>query len=172
MRHSRRNGTRMTRIGRVFADCLTMVLIGSSVLAMAGCNRDAEPTPVASIVVVESGVAALAPVALPAVSPDAASTQPALDVAEQPPEPARLLDLYVPGAEIQSRGMLRIYASPDPNSLTLAEYTAGDLFTVIEPPGDVSAYPVELNGVRWYRVRASDGLVGWVIADGIEPVTN
>lgn len=49
--------------------------------------------------------------------------------------------------------MLRIYASPDPNSLTLAEYTVGDLFTVIEPPGDVSAYPVELNGVRWYRVR-------------------
>jgi hypothetical protein len=27
---------------------------------------------------------------------------------------------------------------------------------------------IALNGVLWYRVRAADGLVGWVMADGIE----
>ena len=27
---------------------------------------------------------------------------------------------------------------------------------------------IALNCVLWYRVRAADGLVGWVMADGIE----
>jgi hypothetical protein len=76
------------------------------------------------------------------------------------------------GAEVAARGILRIYAAAEPNAPTLDEYAAGDRFTILGPPDDVPIYPVELAGVRWYRVRASDGLVGWVIADGIEPVAH
>ncbi|HRA68609.1 MAG TPA: SH3 domain-containing protein [Caldilinea sp.] len=165
-----RDSTRMTRIGRIFADFLTLALVGAMVLTLSGCRRDAEPTPATDAVVVESGVSALAPIALQDIPRDEEPAQATPATTAEPLTPDASLDAYPPDAEVQARGMLRIYASPDPNSLTLAEYTAGDLFTVIEPPGDVSAYPVELNGVRWYRVRAGDGLVGWVIADGIEPV--
>jgi hypothetical protein len=40
-------------------------------------------------------------------------------------------------------------------------------FVVIEPGGDYTGYPVEVDTVRWYRVRAEDGLVGWAMADGL-----
>ena len=81
---------------------------------------------------------------------------------------AEEISLLMAGTDVRARGMLRIYAAPEPAAATLAEYVAGDLLTVVEPPGDIASYPVELNGVLWYRVRAADGLVGWVMADGIE----
>jgi hypothetical protein len=47
-------------------------------------------------------------------------------------------------------------------------YPMGDLVTILRPSGDYEAYPVEVDGVEWVRVRAADGLVGWVVVDAIE----
>lgn len=124
-------------------------------LAIVGCGT----APVD--VVVESGVTALAetaPAPLDAVGQEAATALPTAEEAS----------LLPAGTGVRARGMLRIYAAPEPVAATLAEYVASDLLTVVEPPGDIATYPVELNGVLWYRVRAADGLVGWVMADGIE----
>ena len=124
-------------------------------LAIVGCNT------APADVVVESGVTALAG---PAQAPSDAMAQKAGTA--QPT--AEEISLLMAGTDVRARGMLRIYAAPEPAAATLAEYVAGDLLTVVEPPGDIASYPVELNGVLWYRVRAADGLVGWVMADGIE----
>lgn len=124
-------------------------------LAIVGCST------APSDVVVESGVTALAgPASAPldAMEQKAGTAQPT----------AEEISLLMAGTGVRARGMLRIYAAPEPVAPTLAEYAAGDLLTVVEPPGDIATYPVELNGVLWYRVRAADGLVGWVMADGIE----
>lgn len=167
-------------------------VVGLLALAITACRGEATPAPAASDVVVESGVTALAPATAPDAetsvegesatdSASAASTDAAGDAATTAEEsagvesaPAEGTGAGFPtieiGADVQARGMLRLYAAAAPETPTLAEYAAGDRFVVLGPPGDITVYPVELNGVRWYRVRADDGLVGWVIADGIEPV--
>ena len=47
-------------------------------------------------------------------------------------------------------------------------YPMGDLVTVLRPSGDYEDYPVVVDGVEWLRVRAADGLVGWVAVNAIE----
>jgi len=152
------------------------------VLVLGACGGDATPTPIA--VVVESGVTPLTTSTLR--TDDNAEPEKVTDVEANPETdagdaefgdgaPAPTSD-GIPtievGAEVQARGIVRIYGAATPTSPTLATYTAGARFIVMGPPGDVTAYPVELAGVRWYRVRATDELAGWVIADGIEPVTD
>lgn len=145
-----------------------LLLIG--VLVLAACGRDETPTPVvAPDVVVQTGVIELTP-DVTGVNPQSGggsegSAPPNATVTG--PGIAGLLKVLEPGAEVQALGMLRLYAAPEPTAATLDEYSAGATFVIIASPDDLGPYPVELNGVRWYRVRAADGLVGWVIADGI-----
>ena len=145
-----------------------LLLIG--VLVLAGCSRGETPTPVvAPEVTVQTGVIELTPEVV-SVSPQGGggsegSAPPNATVTG--PGIAGLLKVLEPGTEVQALGMLRLYAAPEPTAATLDEYVAGATFTPIASPDDLGPYPVELNGVRWYRVRAADGLVGWVIADGI-----
>jgi hypothetical protein len=49
----------------------------------------------------------------------------------------------------------------------LEEYPAGATFTVIEPSGVYTSYPIAVEGRSWYRLRAADGLVGWAIIEGV-----
>jgi hypothetical protein len=72
------------------------------------------------------------------------------------------------GATVVARGVVRVYPEANPRTQAMGEYAAAATFAVIEPGADYAGYPVETNEVRWYRVRASDGLVGWVMADGLE----
>lgn len=46
-------------------------------------------------------------------------------------------------------------------------YAAGALLTVLEPSGEYPMYPVAADGRKWVRVRAGDGLVGWVPLDAV-----
>lgn len=160
--------------------CLRAVLLTTSLL-LSACGGDATPTPAANPVIVESGVAPLTPLTARsgddaqteagASSPDdAATTTPTEGEAGAADATSGGFPLLNVGDEVVARGILRIYAAAEPNAPTLDEYRAGDRFTILGPPDDVTIYPVELAGVRWYRVRAVDGLVGWVIADGIEPL--
>jgi hypothetical protein len=66
------------------------------------------------------------------------------------------------GAQIIAPGTTAVYAEPDPAALRYAEYPGSATFIVVEPGSDFAAYPVDVGGQRWYRVRAPDGLVGWV----------
>lgn len=168
-------------IRRLGATALTVVLLA---LALSACGGEATPTPAVSAVVVESGVTPLTPSALrtgggaeadntAAAEIDNKTEAAPFETEESAPAPASdgfpILNV---DDEVTARGTLRIYAAAEPNVPTLDEYAAGDRFTILGPPDDVTIYPVELAGVRWYRVRAVDGLAGWVIADGIEPIAS
>jgi len=148
------------------------ITIGVLAMALlAGCG---EPTPAPTAtpapVVVEVGGAALslsgqgsAGAASPAGLPAPAATPDALAASNQ----AEIV-VFAPGAAVVARGVVRVYPEADPRAQAMGEYGAAALFTVIEPGGDYAGYPVEISEVRWYRVRAADGLVGWVMADGLE----
>ena len=67
------------------------------------------------------------------------------------------------GALITGGGTVDVYADAEPTAPRFGEYPAGTVLTVVEAGGDFPGYPVEVDGRRWYRVRAPDGLVGWVV---------
>lgn len=78
------------------------------------------------------------------------------------PEVAVSAPVLDAGALITAAGSVDVYADADPTAQRFGEYPAGTVLTVVEAAGDHSGYPVEVDGQRWYRVRAPDGLVGWV----------
>lgn len=76
--------------------------------------------------------------------------------------------VFAPGMTVHnSSGDVSIYAEPSLDSQVLDSYAAGVALTVLEPGGDFSAYPVEIDGQGWVRVRAADGLAGWTPAAGL-----
>lgn len=66
------------------------------------------------------------------------------------------------GSILSSGVSVPIYADADAASTVLEVYSPGAAFTVIEPAGTYAAYPVSAAGAEWLRVRASDGMAGWV----------
>ena len=61
-----------------------------------------------------------------------------------------------------------VYADATLDATVLDSYRAGVEFQVLPPGGDYSSYPVEVDGHGWARIRAADGLVGWVMTDQLE----
>jgi hypothetical protein len=53
-------------------------------------------------------------------------------------------------------------ADANANALVLQRYVVGEALDVVEPSGDYEAYPVTIDDRDWVRVRAADGLVGWL----------
>lgn len=151
-----------------------LLALAAAISVLSGCmtqpssNETTKPSPVVSV---ESGVLPLNLVEEQKAAIDAAtaSVEDAQTTGSSTGAMAGL-EVFEVGTEVQARGQLRLYAAAEPETITLAEYEAGDRFIIMGPPGDLLVYPVELSGVRWYRVRAFDGLVGWVMADGIEAV--
>lgn len=60
---------------------------------------------------------------------------------------------------------IRLRNQPGLAGVTLEIYGDGDEFTVLNPDGDYTAYPVEADGYRWYRIQVAgdpeDNLSGW-----------
>ncbi len=150
----------------------------AAIALLAGCASPDGATPTASAappITVEMGGAALTTDGATAAAQAAAvsggatgedRSTPALVQAPATPTPIVLET----DTEVKALGKMRIYADADPMSTAMAEYAVDTVFRVIEPGEDFSEYPIEINGVRWYRVRAEDGLVGWLFADGVEPL--
>jgi len=138
-----------------------------SALLLAGCGDNSPaPTATATLAPLSAEVGGMAITVTPANMPPAAAqeTPAATSVAPAPQE------VLAPETPVVAGGVLRFYADADPTALRLAEYAAGTTFVVVEPGDDYGVYPVDMNGVRWYRVRADDGLVGWVMADAVSPL--
>jgi hypothetical protein len=130
-------------------------------LLLAACGRsvpavETEMTPVAG------GMAAPA---------DAARDTGAEPDADSPSAPAEEAPVI---AEVGSRVVLiaaagaPLRADAGEAALTLQRYPVGETMEVVEPSGDYAAYPVTVEDRAWYRVRAADGLVGWIAADAVE----
>ena len=144
------------------------VLIGAGLLVAACGEPTPAPTPTPAPVVVETGGTALSlsgqgsegggsPVGLPTVEGQPAGVTSADGVAV----------IFGAGDTVSARSVVRIYPDVDSRAQAMGEYRAPATFVIIEPGGDYAGYPVEVDTVRWYRVRAEDGLVGWAMADGL-----
>jgi hypothetical protein len=102
------------------------------------------------------------------VLPLATPAQPAADNAQGTTEVMPRLQL---GQTVRVSGNadLRLYADASINAPIMEVYATDELFTIVEPSGTYTTYPVQDEGRSWYRLQASDGLVGWALIDGIVP---
>lgn len=150
----------------VFATVLSVLL------AAGACGGSDQPaaTEVPPAITAETGGMALggAATAAPSTEGEAGSNGAAAPAAtaevttEAAPEPTVAAPVLEAGALITAESAVDIYADADPTAQRFGEYPAGTVLAVVEAGGEFTGYPVEVDGRRWYRVRAPDGLVGWV----------
>jgi hypothetical protein len=69
---------------------------------------------------------------------------------------------------VASNGRVEVHADASQGALILDSVGNGAVLEVLDPSGDYAGYPVEVDGHGWVRVRAEDGLVGWVMTDQVE----
>jgi hypothetical protein len=63
----------------------------------------------------------------------------------------------------------RLFSDADEDSLLMEILLDGDLLVIVEPSGDHDGYPAWNDESEWYRVRTSEGLVGWAKAEQLMP---
>lgn len=63
----------------------------------------------------------------------------------------------------------RVYSEADRNALVMEIYMDGKVFVILEPIDEEDDYPIRIGDSDWYRVRTSDGLVGWALAERFVP---
>ncbi len=67
-----------------------------------------------------------------------------------------------------SAGRVELHADVAIDAPILDSVGPGVALVVLPPSGDYEIYPVVIDGISWVRVRAEDGLVGWVQANLVE----
>jgi hypothetical protein len=135
---------------------LSLFLLGIALFLPGGCSGGARPQ--------RSPELALTPQAGGMVLP---TTGPAQTADSGPDLAPAVLSV---GQRVAATGErpLRLQAAASAGSAVLDVYPPGATFTVIEPSGSYTGYPVQVEGRTWYRLQASDGLVGWALIDEIK----
>ncbi len=130
---------------RLALTALATVVMLAALFLLQGCGRgdDDVADAAAAPVVIEAGQ-------LPVANAEVAATIP----------PA----VYAAGQVVTGAQALAVYPDAAAGGPVLEVYEGGAAFTVLEPGLDKSAYPVVADGASWVRVRAGDGLAGWVNA--------
>lgn len=80
-----------------------------------------------------------------------------------------VMRVFEPGDTVVAvAGRVEVHADASQESIVLDTFGAGVTLEVLDVSGDFESYPVEADGHGWARVRAGDGLVGWVMTDQVE----
>lgn len=64
---------------------------------------------------------------------------------------------------------VRLRAGAGLDFLTQGIYNDGDAFFVMPNVDPGTPYPVQADGYTWWRLRASDGLIGWTAQEFLKP---
>lgn len=150
------------------ADASDGATLGATVLGTETAVAPDEPTEEAGDAVdapteeaVEAEVATATPVPTPTPTTQARPTS-------APRVPAVAPTVFAPGDRVASENrQLTLFADASVNAPVLDAVTPGSVLVVLEPSGDYSEYPVLRGGQNWVRVRAGDGLAGWVLAEAL-----
>ncbi len=140
---------------------LIALLIGLLLLTVCGRRApvvEAEMTPVAGGMVTPNEAAA----------DDAADDNAAEGVTEAVSAPEAANGLLI-GQRVMVKlpDGVTLHADAAGDSLILQRYAVGEALEVLEPSGDYADYPISIDGQEWVRVRAGDGLVGWLPVDAV-----
>ncbi len=100
-----------------------------------------------------------------AAAVDAAATATPTTPPEPTPTPEPTPVPLAVGQVMTGTVQVRLHASASSSSPVLEVYEPGATFVVMDSDDDAADYPVVIAGGAWYRVRAADGLAGWVRAD-------
>jgi hypothetical protein len=101
----------------------------------------------------------------------------AIDPTAEPLPTATAVPLFTAGQSVivanTAGAGIRLRNQPGTAGLTLAIYPEGESFTVLNPDGEYSSYPVEADGYRWYRIQiandSDENLTGWAAGDFLAP---
>ncbi len=136
----------------LYRNGLSLIIVVLLVACGGGAAEEDTPTVVAT------------PAAGGMVMPTA-TVAPPTTVAEPPVEDAQI----TPGQVLLAVETVRLYGDASRQALVLNQYSATAAFTVLEPSGEYTTYPVTQESTDWYRLRAADGLVGWLPAAELAP---
>ncbi len=143
---------------------LLVVLLGIWLISLRGGNDES-----ADLQTLTPASGQTENVALPEAEP-AETTPPAPATAT--PIPVLTVGQSVVVANTQGQG-IKLRSLPSLEGVTLEIYADGDAFTVLNPDGDYTAYPVEADGYRWYRIQVDgnpdENLTGWAAGDFLTP---
>lgn len=64
---------------------------------------------------------------------------------------------------------LRLRAGPGLKFATVTLYKDGNTFIVVPSNEESNEYPLQVDGYRWWRLRAPDGTLGWTVEDYLTP---
>jgi hypothetical protein len=145
--------------GAAIAAILVIALILLAVFIARGSNdagASVEVTPISG------------GVALPAELAVSADSTAAESESEREPE-ALAVGTEVTSISAEGDGT-RLYSDADESALIMELLTDGDSLVIVETSGDYEGYPVLSGESEWYRVRTSDGLVGWAKAEQLLPI--
>lgn len=135
--------------------CKQIIIALMIVVLITACGGDDEPE--------AAPTAEATPAAGGMVMPTAATET---EAATAMPAPTAV-PAWLIGATVQALPdqQVRLYTDATTSALVMGVYASGERFTVLDPSGEYALYPVENEGLLWYRLRAADGLVGWGVAD-------
>ena len=143
----------------------------ASVTATVGVSVTNDVTPSATEAATVAATITEAAASEPTATTTVATTPTPRPTATTRPTVTPLVDapVFEVGDNVTARaGRVEVHADAAADALTLDSFGAGIPLEVLPPSGDFTAYPVEVDGHGWVRVRAADGLVGWVMTDQVE----
>ena len=160
---------------RLHRSFLVASLLLAALLVLTGCGGGGpEPTPTPTKTPMTDTAASVQEAAAATATAIPPTSTPVPPTATPLPPTATPIPVLQVGQRVQIANTdgegIRFRSDASTASLTQEIYNDGALFTVLEPGGDYDSYPVEVEGLRWYRLQADDGLVGWTLYDFLAPV--
>lgn len=135
---------------RLALTALATLVMLAALFLLQGCGRGEDEV---------ADAAAAGPVVIEAGAPQVVNTEAIATLAVRS---------FAAGQVVTAAQALALFPDAAAGLPVLEVYDGGAAFTVLEPGLDKSVYPIVADGASWVRVRAGDGLAGWINAAALQ----